>query len=165
MNPEIIVKLSVRTEDPNYVDLTTNIFDDHGGNYTIQPLTGQVGKYSFTTSKEGNVHVCITNTGAGFPKIFFEFLSGAEAGDLSGAASDKDLEPVERQLRKLDRLMNSVKRTTSFIVAKEDQKISEADSIPSKLYTFSLITLVVMSVVAFIQVKYMKNFFRSKKLI
>ena len=43
-------------------------------------------------------------------------LTGAEAGDITEATSDNDLKPIERQLISMNRLLNSIKTTTSFTV-------------------------------------------------
>jgi hypothetical protein len=165
LNPDTLVKFAVRADDPNYQDLETKIFDDEGVFLTSEVMKGQISKYTLTTKKEGNLHICVTNVGVGFPKVILEFSTGIEAGDMTNAASDKDLQPIDKQLQRLERLMGSVKKTTSFIVSKEDVKISEADSVPGKLYTYSFITIGVMVLVSFVQIKYLKNFFKNKKLI
>lgn len=68
-------------------------------------------------------------------------------------------------MARIERLMSSVKKTTGFIIQKEDAKIAEADSLPGKLYFFSFVTLIVLGIVSFAQVKYLQRFFKSKKLI
>jgi len=165
LNPDTLVKLSISADDPNYQEYATRIYDDEAYVYTEEPLIGSVVKHTFTTKKEGNIHICLTNTGPRPTRFNFELTTGIEAGDITYAASDKDLQPIDKQLQKLERLMTSVKKTTSFIVAKEDRKMAEVDSIPSKLYLYSFITLAILLSVSYLQIKYLKNFFKNKKLI
>ena len=52
-----------------------------------------------------------------------------------------------------------------FIVKNEEIRLHDSDSIPSKIMTYSVVTLIVLSILAFVQMKYLKSFFRHKKLI
>lgn len=161
-----MVRFSVHTEDASYHLVKTKIYDDHGNIYSGEgELEGHLAKFTFNTRKEGFLHVCITNTGPKFMKIYLDLSTGIEAGDISNVASDKDLKPIERQLSRIERLMNSVKKTTGFIIQKEDAKIQESDSVSGKLYFFSLLTVAILALVSVAQVKYLQRFFKSKKLI
>ena len=165
-NPNTLVKGSFTAKETDYNFLYASIQTEAGVPiYTEEAQGSSVIKFSFTTVSEGNVNICIENKGEKYIKIVFELLSGIEAGDISGAASDEDLKPIEKQLIQLDRTMESIKTTTSYIVSREEEKITQADSISTKLYLFSVITMVTMALISFLQAKYLKNFFKSKKLI
>lgn len=164
-NPETLVKGQFAAKEPDYNFLTVTITNDKGEAIYADELSGSVVPFSFTTVNEGAVNLCVENKGEKYMKIVFELLSGVEAGDTAGVASDEDLKPIERQLVQLDRTIESIKTTTSYIVSREEEKIAHASSISFKLYMFSVITMVTMAVISFLQAKYLKNFFRSKKLI
>jgi len=165
-NPNTLVKGQFSANDKDYHSLVVTILNEAGAPvYYTNELTGQTVKFSFTTNDEGAVNICVENRGEKYMKIYFELLSGIEAGDTTGVASDEDLKPIERQLLQLDRTMKSIKTTTSYIVNREEEKITQADTISFKLYLFSIITMITMAAISFLQAKYLKNFFRSKKLI
>ena len=165
LNPNTLVKATVQAEEPDYDGLAVTVYDSAGTSLYAEPLTGAHIKFSYTTTTEGNTNICVQNTGKKYIKVFFEMLTGAEAGDITEAASDNDLKPVERQLISMDRLLNSIRTTTSFIVSREEEKLTEADTITFKLYVFSAITIITMAALSFFQVRYLEKFFRAKKLI
>lgn len=165
LNPSTLVKGSFQAEEADYNDLSVEIFDAAGTPLFSEPMTGPVIRFSYITTTEGNTNICIHNVGKKYIKIFFELLTGAEAGDVTEAASDEDLKPIERQLVSMERLIGMIRNTTSFIVQREEEKLVEADTITVKLYIFSAITVITMAAISFFQVRYLEKFFKAKKLI
>lgn len=163
--PEVLVKGSFTAKESDYNHLVASVTNEEGQTIIADDYQSAEVKFSFTTQTEGNVNICVENKGEKYMKINFELLIGLEAGDIAGVASDEDLKPIERQLMQLERTMESIKTTTSYIVGREEEKITQSDSISFKLYMFSIITMIVMAAISFFQAKYLKNFFRSKKLI
>jgi hypothetical protein len=165
LNPGTLVKGSFQADEADYNDLSVEIFDAAGVPLYTEPFTGPVIRFSYITATEGNTNICIHNVGKKYIKIFFELLTGAEAGDVTEAASDEDLKPIERQLVSMDRLIGMIRNTTSFIVQREEEKLTEADTITTKLYIFSAITVITMAAISFFQIRYLEKFFKAKKLI
>jgi hypothetical protein len=163
--PDVLVKGSFTAKEGDYNFLAASVTNEQGHPVITDDYIGADVKFSFTTQTEGNVNICVENKGEKYMKINFEILVGLEAGDIAGVASDEDLRPIERQLVQLDRTMESIKTTTSYIVSREEEKITQSDSVSFKLYMFSIITMIVMAAISFFQAKYLKTFFRSKKLI
>ncbi len=165
MNPGTLVKGSFVCEEADYDELSVEIYNSAGKPVLNEPLTGATIKFSYTTAEEGNTNICIQNTGKKYIKINFELLSGLEAGDVSQAASDEDLKPVENGLAVIHKMIESIKMTTSFIVNHAEEKLTDTDTITTKLYIFSVITIVVVIGVSLFQAKYLERLFRAKKLI
>jgi len=162
--PNTLVKLSITPEDSNS-EIFTTIEDEQKQALIPEPLVGQVNKYTFTTSKAGAVSVCIVNVGTKPAKIHFEMMTGTDAGDVTQAPSEVDFKPIERYINKTVKLLKSIKQKVAIIVSNEDSLIAAEDSIPSKLYFFTFITLTIIIAVSFVQLKYLQSFFRKKKLI
>jgi len=160
-----LVKTSFESEDPDYNELVVNVYDSAGKSLYAEPFQGAKIKLSFTTTTEGETSVCVQNTGKKFLRIFFTFTTGAEAGDISEAASDVDLKPVERNLAQVDRIMQQLQTATSMTVRQEEIHITASDSVNRKLYFFSGLTIVVILAVAVVQVKFLERQLRTKKLI
>jgi len=165
LNPGTLVKGSFICEEADYDELSVEIYDHNGKPVLSEAQTGSVIKFSYTTSEEGNTNICIQNTGKKYIKINLELLTGLDAGDLSQAASDKDLKPLETGIDVISKMMTSIKTTTSFIVAHAEEKLTETDTITTKLYVFSFITVIIVIGTSLFQIKYLTRLFKSKKLI
>lgn len=165
LNPGTLVKGSFVCEEPDYDELSVEIYNSAGKPVLNEPLTGAVIKFSYTTVEEGNTNICIQNTGKKYIKINLELLTGLDAGDISQAASGADLKPVENGLAVIHKMIESIKMTTSFIVNHAEEKITDSDTITTKLYIFSVITVIVVIAVSLFQAKYLERLFRAKKLI
>ena len=77
----------------------------------------------------------------------------------------KHLKPVEMQAFKVNEMVTQLRQELSSLVASE-VKLSDAnDSIKSRVFVFGVISVIVMGISTFLQVKYLKNFFRHKKII
>ena len=77
----------------------------------------------------------------------------------------KHLKPVEMQAFKVNEMVSQLRQELSALVASE-VKLSDAnDSIKSRVFVFGIISILVMAISTFLQVKYLKNFFRHKKII
>ena len=77
----------------------------------------------------------------------------------------KHLKPVEMQAFKVNEMVTQLRTELSALVASE-VKLSDAnDSIKSRVFVFGVISVFVMGISTFLQVKYLKNFFRHKKII
>lgn len=160
-----LVKATFTSEDASYHDLSVDVYDAQGKTVYHEPWTGSTIKLSFTTSLEGETNICVLNSGNKYIKIYFEFLTGIEAGDLSSAASDADLKPVDKSIKHMGKLLTSLQGTTSVMIRKEEEKLTMSDLIPRKLYILSAITIIVLFVVAFVQVKFIERQLRVKKYI
>ena len=69
------------------------------------------------------------------------------------------------QAFKVNEMVTQLRTELSALVASE-VKLSDAnDSIKSRVFVFGVISVFVMGISTFLQVKYLKNFFRHKKII
>lgn len=69
------------------------------------------------------------------------------------------------QAFKVNEMVSQLRQELSALVASE-VKLSDAnDSIKSRVFVFGIISILVMAISTFLQVKYLKNFFRHKKII
>ena len=166
LNPNTLVKGSFICDEADYEDLSVEIYNHAGKPVLTEPQIGAAIRFSYITGEEaGNTNICITNTGKKYIKINFELLTGLDAGDFSQAASDADLKPLETGLDVITKMMASIKTTTSFIVNHAEEKLTESDTITTKLYIFSIITVIVVVAASIFQVKFLERLFKKKKLI
>lgn len=77
----------------------------------------------------------------------------------------KHLRPVEMQAFKVNEMVTQLRSELSALVASEVKLSDQNDSIKSRVFVFGIISIMVMAISTFLQVKYLKNFFRHKKII
>lgn len=73
--------------------------------------------------------------------------------------------PVEAQAYKINEMINQVRKEMSEQVKNEVILSDHNESIKSRVMVFGVISMVIMGASTFLQVKYLKNFFRHKKII
>ena len=62
-------------------------------------------------------------------------------------------------------MIGHLRSELSELVKNEIHLSDQNDSIKSRVMVFGIISLLIMAVSTFLQVKYLKNFFRHKKII
>jgi len=125
----------------------------------------QVFNYPFTTFNGGIYEVCITNLEAKPAEIDFSLRYGVGAKDYSSIARTKDLKPVDLALEKLSDRAKDMSHRISFSQSHENIFEKFLDSISSKIMIFSSIVIIIMIIVGYMEVLYLKNFMRRRKII
>jgi hypothetical protein len=77
----------------------------------------------------------------------------------------KHLRPVEVQAFKVNEMIMQLRTELSALVQSEVALSDQNDSIKSRVFIFGVISIIIMAVSTFLQVRYLKNFFRYKKII
>lgn len=98
-------------------------------------------------------------------KINFEFLSGVSARDYTDVAKKANLKPIELNMQKLEDMMSYLIHQMSSIMTKEKKGQVLGDAVSSKIVTFSICTLIVIAVISFSEVVYLKRYWMNRKLI
>jgi hypothetical protein len=62
-------------------------------------------------------------------------------------------------------MIGKLRSELSELIKNEVQLSEQNDSIRSRVMVFGVISIIIMGVSTFLQVKYLKNFFRHKKII
>ena len=72
---------------------------------------------------------------------------------------------MEEQAAKVDSLVAEIRSDMHSLIAHEDEVSGKNSSIKTRVFVFGIISIAIMSVSTFLQIKYLKNFFRYKKII
>ena len=72
---------------------------------------------------------------------------------------------MEIQATKVNDMIAQLRSELSSLVASEIALSDQNESIKSRVLIFGIISIIVMAISTFMQVKYLKNFFRYKKII
>ena len=77
----------------------------------------------------------------------------------------KHLRPVELQATKIADMVEQLRAEFTSLVLSEESLKNENSKIKSRVITFGIISVLVMLVSTYLQITYLKNFFRYKKII
>ena len=113
----------------------------------------------------GNYQVCVTNKD--MEELEFDFLiqTGIEAKDYSNIITKKHLKPIELQAQKVQDMVKQLRQELSYLVMNEENLKEQNQKIKSRVLIFGVISIVVMAVSTYLQITYLKSFFRYKKII
>ena len=91
--------------------------------------------------------------------------SGIEAIDYSSIVTKGHLQPVDLAATKVQDQIEQIRSDLSSLLQNEELMQEENALIKSRVVTFGLISIGIMCVTTFLQIKYLKSFFRHKKII
>jgi len=94
-----------------------------------------------------------------------QIKTGESTDVVSQTITQQHLRPVESQAYKVNEMIDEIRKELSGLVASESQLADANDSIKSRVFVFGLISILIMGVSTFLQVRYLKTFFRYKKII
>lgn len=99
--------------------------------------------------------------------VTFEFMiqTGVEAKDYSNIITKKHLRPIEVQAQKVQDMVRQLRQELSYLVANEESLKEQNQKIKSRVLIFGVISVLVMGASTYLQISYLKNFFRYKKII
>lgn len=122
-------------------------------------------KFSFTALNSGVYRFCVLNRSPMLAKVDIDLKIGVRAKDYSGIASVKNLKEVELKLKKLEDQTKDIHKKIQFLREREEQMRNTNKTIHDRVITYSICTVVILLCLALIQILYLKNFFRAKKMI
>ena len=119
----------------------------------------------FTTDEGGNYEICIIGLDKNTSHINFSLKYGIDAKDYSSLARNKDLKPIDLALEKLDDRAKDISKGISFSQSKDKNFEKILDRVSSKVIIFSIVIICFMLFVGYLEVIYLKNFMKKRKLI
>lgn len=120
---------------------------------------------SFKIENGGAYQICVQNTDVGTVSFELTVKSGEWSDDHAQAITKKHLRPVELQAYKVNEMIGQLRTELGNLVSSEVQLSDQNENIRSRVLIFGVISIFVMAVSTVLQVKYLKNFFRYKKII
>lgn len=122
--------------------------------------------FDITMKKDGVFNLCMFHTGQQRGTYTIDVKLGSQIVDKDAEMFKKDdVKELERLIKRWHRMLKSIQMNLSFIVRKSGDKIEEADQISFLVKFFSFISIVVCIGTAFAQTRFMKMFFKKKKII
>ena len=154
--------MNVKTDNTN---LILTLTDPKGKR--LQTIYGEAEmRHHFAAFYSGNYQICVQNQNTKQDARYsFSIKTGVQAMDYSNIVTKKHLRPVELQATMLSDLVQQLRTEFTALVLSEESLKSENEKIKSRVVIFGVISVVVMLVSTYLQITYLKNFFRYKKII
>jgi len=149
-------------------DQKTNlIVTDTRGHTLYQKEGATKGKFAFTTDEYDMFEVCFeTVKGHGQPReITLDMKHGVEARNYDDIAKAEKLKPMELELRRLEDLSEAIVNDFAYMRSREAEMRDTNESTNSRVFYFSIFSMICLLGLAAAQVLYLKKYFKSKKLI
>ena len=88
-----------------------------------------------------------------------------QALDYSNIVTKKHLKPVELQAQKVIDMVEQIRNDLGSLVVNEERLKDANTKIKTRVVIFGLISVTVMAASTYLQITYLKSFFRNKKII
>ena len=126
-------------------------------------------RYHFAAYDSGNYQICVQNLSQNKEKgtvdYRFSLQTGVQATDYTNIVTKKHLRPVELQAQKIQDMIEQLRSELTMLIVSEESLKSENQKIKSRVVSFGVVSILVMFVTTYLQIRYLKNFFRYKKII
>ena len=125
-------------------------------------------EHFFEVTETGDYKMCLRNNDANNAVVGTVELQFGEWSPKfleSEAITVKALRPVETHAFQVNTLIGRVRKEISEQSQRNMQLSDSSDSIRTRILVFGLISVAIMGISTYLQVRYLKNFFRHKKII
>jgi len=149
------------------VDL--HVVDSKGG-FLWKKDHAEKGRFTFTTDEYEVYEICfaskVPHGQRGFPQeIYLSTKHGVEAKSYEGLDEAAKLKPLEVELKRLEDLSEAIVKDFAFMKQREEEMRDTNESTNSRVLYFSIFSMLCLLGLATWQVIYLRQFFKSKKLI
>ena len=123
-------------------------------------------RHNFAAFDGGNHQICVQSLNKREEVRYrFKIETGVQATDYSNIVTKKHLRPVELQAQKIQDMIEQLRSELTTLVISEEGLKAQNEKIKSRVVIFGIISIIVMLVSTYLQVTYLKSFFRNKKII
>ena len=121
--------------------------------------------YNLQAKAAGNYQLCITNGHKVNVTVNFQIESGVNAIDYENIVQKQHLKPIELQAQKIVDMIEQIRTELGNLVVGEERLKETNSKIKFRVVVLGFISVAVMAVTTFLQVTYLKKFFRNKKIM
>ena len=123
-------------------------------------------RHRFAAFYSGNYQMCIQNMNNKQDEMYtFSLNTGVQATDYSNIVTKKHLTGVELQAQKIKDSLDMIRGEMDGLRITEDGLKVQNEKIKNRVVIFGVVSIIVMLLSTYLQVTYLKNFFRYKKII
>lgn len=122
-------------------------------------------KFSFIAPSTGPYSFCLYNAGTVVAIVEFDILTGVAAKDFSDLPQAKDIKESEKRTSKVKEAIIELQSELSALKERDIQMAHTNETIGSRVVNYSILTIVMLLVLAVVQTMYLKRFMKNKKMI
>ena len=144
------------------------IISDHRKNILYQSSKESHQYYNESLSDSQSYDICIENTGKIDSKFLIDIIGGFEASEAIFKIKQGDFiinTELNRYFQAIQSIMPLVKNLGREASEFADDSSAKFDDLSNKMMCYSGFTVLSMIIVTILNVKYLRDFFRKKKLI
>ena len=123
------------------------------------------GKFALTGMETGSHRVCFRSKATTSSRVILNIKVGVAAKDFNAIAKKSHLEPVQVELNKLLDSVTEIHAEQLYARAREEELRDTNESTADRVKWFSVSTIIVLLFLGLWQIFYLKQYFRSKKLV
>jgi hypothetical protein len=114
----------------------------------------------------GAYSICFDNAyDHDYVHVAFDMVLVSENADDDAVSTKEHLTPLEEQLEESIHTANTILKEMRYMEKREARMRITSESIFTKVSWFSVVSVVILLGVTFVQVRYLKTYFRKKKLM
>ncbi len=144
---------------------------DPSENVVVAKTTDMIGRFAFTAPVGGEYALCFkTNTSSWFGahatfKFYIDISVGSKAQDYDKIAKLEHLNKVDVKIRQLSDQIAEVRAEQKYLRELEGAWRALSEHVHASIIWWSLGQLVILLASGVFQMRYLKNFFKTKKLV
>ncbi|CAG9765689.1 unnamed protein product [Ceutorhynchus assimilis] len=146
------------------------IVTDSKGHILAQRQDVSKGKFSFNTETYDMYEICFISHVPQHQKGITQLVTvttkhGVETKNYETLGEAANLKPMERELKRLEDLSNSIVQDFAFMRKREEEMRDTNESTNNRVLYFSIFSIFILLGLAVWQVLYLRRYFKAKKLI
>ncbi|VEU20927.1 DEKNAAC101888 [Brettanomyces naardenensis] len=154
--------------------LSIRITGADGNEYRRKDDVAGSFKVAFTAKSSSSFDICFENKiQPGFRsngldlkrQVEMEVEAGSAARDWNAIQAAEKLKPAEVELRKTDDMIDDIYSELQYLVRREERLRDTNESTNRRVKNFGILIIVVLVSVGLYQIRYMRNYFRSKHIL
>lgn len=122
-------------------------------------------KFSFIAPSTGPYTFCLYNAANVIAIVEFDILTGVAAKDFSDLPQAKDIKESEKRTFKVKEAIIELQTELNALKERDIQMTHTNETIGSRVVNYSVLTILMLLVLAVVQTMYLKKFMRNKKMI
>jgi hypothetical protein len=144
---------------------------DPSENVVVAKTTDLIGRFAFTAPVGGEYALCFkTNTSSWFGvhatfKFYLDISVGSKAQDYDKIAKLEHLNKVDVKIRRLTDMVTEVRAEQKYLRERESAWRLLSESVHSSVIWWAVGQLIILLASGIFQMRYLKNFFKTKKLV
>ncbi|XP_026816839.1 transmembrane emp24 domain-containing protein bai-like [Rhopalosiphum maidis] len=128
------------------------------------------GKFTFSVENYDIFEICfiskaLNNYQGAVQEVFVDIKTGVEAKNYEGVAEAFKLKPLEMDLKRLEDFSEAIVLEFKDMKMRADEMRNTNESTNTRVFYFSLFSMICLIVLATWQVWYLRSYFKAKKLI